>query len=317
MSKFKYFLCGLLVLMATLAFGVDKKITAPNGNLILDAATGSTVKSNKLLEANSGVSTVSATSGAMAVKGTGNTTSSQSGIEIGQNSGDAKITVQGPTYTTNGLFRQDAFSLSADDNLSGGLILGARHASGGIDFYAGGTSDSFKRMSLLSDGNFGVGTSTPSTKLHVVGDVTIGGTYRLDKNTANPTHVNDFICTTSIPGGGSQENIFSITFSNSSAHTGSARVLITSDGETGGTGFGSRIRELHINWIQGTAMGVTSLHDTNIGAPPSISYTVATNVITFYATSGANTSHFCHSIEIQGQTGVYGQYGLTYTRYGD
>jgi hypothetical protein len=169
MSKFKYFLLVLLSITSMLAFGVDKKITAPNGNLILDAATGSTVKSNKLLEANSGVSTVSATSGAMAVKGTGNTTSSQSGIEIGQNSGDAKLTVQGPTYTTNGLFRQDAFSLSADDNLSGGLILGARHASGGIDFYAGGTSDSFKRMSIASTGKVdfanGIGIAGGSSTL--------------------------------------------------------------------------------------------------------------------------------------------------------
>lgn len=55
MSKFKYFLLVLLSITSMLAFGVDKKITAPNGNLILDAATGSTVKSNKMLQANSGV----------------------------------------------------------------------------------------------------------------------------------------------------------------------------------------------------------------------------------------------------------------------
>lgn len=149
------------------------------------------------------------------------------------------------------------------------------------------------------------------------GDVTLGGTYRFIKaGGSQPTHINDLISTTAIPGG-SSENIFSIAFSNTASHSGSARVLITSNGERGGAGFGGRVLEYHIGWVTGSAMGVTTVHDMTYSNSPSISYSVATNVITFYATAGSATSHYSHSIEIQGQTGVYGQDGITYTRYGD
>jgi len=54
MNVKKYFLVALflsaIILLPTIAFALDKKITAPSGNLILDAATGSQVKINKQLQ---------------------------------------------------------------------------------------------------------------------------------------------------------------------------------------------------------------------------------------------------------------------------
>ena len=44
-----------------------------------------------------------------------------------------------------------------------------------IDFYAGGLTTSDIKMSILSGGNVGIGTTSPSQKLHVVGDAFIDG----------------------------------------------------------------------------------------------------------------------------------------------
>lgn len=68
----------LLLLTATAAFGIDKKISAPSGNLILDAKSGNYVKSNKTLQTStigtaSGDLTLSpATGSGVNIKGRGN-----------------------------------------------------------------------------------------------------------------------------------------------------------------------------------------------------------------------------------------------------
>lgn len=61
---------------------------------------------------------------------------------------------------------------------TGGLVIGASNASGGIRFFSGGATLASERMTLTSGGNFGVGSTTPWKKLSVTGDfVLTGGFY--------------------------------------------------------------------------------------------------------------------------------------------
>jgi hypothetical protein len=55
------------------------------------------------------------------------------------------------------------------------------YASGGFDF-----TNSIERFRIKSNGNVGIGTTNPSAKLDVRGDVKIGGLMVLEKNTGSP-----------------------------------------------------------------------------------------------------------------------------------
>lgn len=75
-----------------------------------------------------------------------------------------RLHVQGTGVADSAPFFQDAGTLAADTNLSGGLGLAARNSSGNVRFYSGGDTE---RMRLDSGGNLGVGTANPSSKLHL------------------------------------------------------------------------------------------------------------------------------------------------------
>ena len=78
---------------------------------------------------------------------------SSSVIEIGCGSGDYKLSVFNSSFSTNGAFVSDGATLDADDNLSGGLSIISRHASGQIRFYTGGYADGYKRLHIDDGGN--------------------------------------------------------------------------------------------------------------------------------------------------------------------
>lgn len=75
-----------------------------------------------------------------------------------------------PSWTSTGVFLASSAALVS--NGGGGLTLAASDTNGAVRLYSGGTTE---RMRVDYNGNVGIGTTSPSTKLHVVGDVTVTG----------------------------------------------------------------------------------------------------------------------------------------------
>lgn len=76
-----------------------------------------------------------------------------------------RMLCMGTAFTTSGGFVQDAGVLCADVNLSGGLSIIARHATGDIRFYTAGST--VERARFNSSGNFGFGTANIDERIHV------------------------------------------------------------------------------------------------------------------------------------------------------
>jgi hypothetical protein len=95
--------------------------------------------------------------------------------------GDGTSTTLLGTVTTNGNLSNT--STAGDSVLkanSGNLILAARNSSGGVIFTTG-TTDSEKAR-LTATGKLGLGTTTPTEALDVVGDANVSGQYRIGDN---------------------------------------------------------------------------------------------------------------------------------------
>jgi hypothetical protein len=73
--------------------------------------------------------------------------------------------------------------------------------------------DSTRGIHILSDGNVGIGTITPSAKLHVVGDTIVSGNINANNINASTTTASRFClgnsCITNWPSGGTNYWIFS------------------------------------------------------------------------------------------------------------
>lgn len=76
------------------------------------------------------------------------------------------IRALGKSYTTNGAFRQDTGLVEAGTNLSGGLNLMTRNASGVMRFFTGGFANGNERMTIASNGEI-----TISNDLDVTGEI--------------------------------------------------------------------------------------------------------------------------------------------------
>jgi trimeric autotransporter adhesin len=99
------------------------------------------------------------------------------------------LRVLGTGYSTpigGEAFMADGGVLSTETNLSNGLSIVARNSSADIRFYAGGPAAENQRMIIKNDGNIGIGTSYPITKLEVKGEGYNDSRINVRSNTDNP-----------------------------------------------------------------------------------------------------------------------------------
>lgn len=104
-------------------------------------------------------------------------------LNLTEDGGSGALLVFGSSYSSSGAFEADGMCVYANDDLSGGLNLVARHASGEMGFFTGGMAAGNERMHIDSSGNVGIGTNNPQGELHVSA---AGPNFRLERTGTGP-----------------------------------------------------------------------------------------------------------------------------------
>jgi hypothetical protein len=163
-------------------------------------------------------------------------------VGVGTSSPSYLLDVNG-TINTNGLFRsstngtgysQNNGTVTTSIKTTGGGYIGTESAHSFILY-----TNNLDRMTILSNGNIGIGTATPSTTLDISGSLQASGAVTITNNTASTTTTTGaLIVTGGIGIGGAINAGGAINFTNNTASTttttGALRV-------TGGIGVGGNI----------------------------------------------------------------------------
>jgi hypothetical protein len=144
----------------------------------LDVNGGAIVRGN-LIVTNAGISVIKNVDDAceMTFVNANGGSGAYARLTVGNNTAEAdalKVIAMGTNWTTLGGFRQDGGVIEAGNNLSGGLNLMARNAGASMRFYVGGYTDAKLAMTILNNGNVGIGTTNPVEKLDVAGNIVVG-----------------------------------------------------------------------------------------------------------------------------------------------
>lgn len=91
----------------------------------------------------------------------------------------------GTAFATSGVYVQNGGVLEAGANLSGGLGIMARHASGNMRFYTGGYMVANERMRIDASGLVGIGAASSGARLQVTGTTIGSDATVLVKNTGS------------------------------------------------------------------------------------------------------------------------------------
>jgi len=133
-------------------------------------------------------------------------TSAFAQVYVGQNLANSQGLYLRYNNTTNGATGSDTALVASDLNAIGGLILGTLGAAP-LKFYTNNTP----KMTILSGGNVGIGTTAPNVKLDVIGAINQSGSAAIagyqktnSGNLASTTSLNPGLLVFSDPVGASQ-----------------------------------------------------------------------------------------------------------------
>lgn len=172
-----------------------------------------------------------------------------------------RIITLGTGYTTAGAYVQDGGILATEENLSGGLSILARHASGVIRFYTAGHTN--ERMRIDANGNVGIGTDNPIDKLevrdgYIVVDNTQG--YRIRNASGTTLWVATGLATDELQMGSGTWNKISW------AVAGAAYRMILDRAGRLGIGTATPVSQLHVYSTGSTALRIESQDTTDTNA---------------------------------------------------